>query len=274
MRVTATSAAHASKILFTAPVAPKAAPIWARAWLAERAVTASRVGAVLRLPDLTVISVKEPASLLAKPAFLEDLAQKHRQAPKPSQLVFVFDRGPISREQLMEVLGYFTADRIAEILFAHGAEQAMLVVSEVEAKRLVLDQHKAKRRAHPPAADPLAELADIAATTQTFRADSGRLSAEKLAPAFGISLAELAHLVGRSRQSVSKTPDAPSLQQGLQPFARTARLLSHLSAADFKAWLQTPNTQLDGLTPLEAIRQGEGEVVADLADDMLSGSPA
>jgi hypothetical protein len=235
---------------------------------------ASRVGAVLRLPDLTVISVKEPASLLEKPAFLEDLAQKHRQAPKPSQLVFVFDRGPISRDQLLEVLGYFAVDRIAEVLFAHGAEQAKLVVSEVEAKRLFLDRHARNRRARPAAVDPLAELADVAATTQTFRADSGRLSAEKLAPAFGISLAELAHLVGRSRQSVSKTPDAPSLQKGLQPYARTARLLTRLSATDFKAWLQTPDAQLDGLTPLETIRQGEGEVVADLADDMLSGSPA
>lgn len=86
-------------------------------------------------------------------------------------------------------------------------------------------------------------------------------------------MAELAGLIGKSRQSVSKTEDAESSQESLAPFARIARLRAVLSDDDFRVWLNLPNDALDGITPLAMIRGGGSDVVADLAEDMLSGSP-
>ncbi|HEX9731754.1 MAG TPA: hypothetical protein VGG06_07165 [Thermoanaerobaculia bacterium] len=41
-----------------------------------------------------------------------------------------------------------------------------------------------------------------------------------------------------------------------------------------RAWLRTPNELLDGRSPWAVIRDGNVESVAELAEDMLSGSPA
>jgi len=35
-----------------------------------------------------------------------------------------------------------------------------------------------------------------------------------------------------------------------------------------------PNEEFDGRAPLEVIRGGQVEAIADLAEDMLTGSPA
>jgi uncharacterized protein (DUF2384 family) len=47
-----------------------------------------------------------------------------------------------------------------------------------------------------------------------------------------------------------------------------------LSDEDLRAWLRTPNELLDGRSPWAVIRDGNVESVAELAEDMLSGSPA
>jgi len=60
----------------------------------------------------------------------------------------------------------------------------------------------------------------------------------------------------------------------LQPFERVARVRAVLSQNDFRKWLHLANDQLDGRTPLEAIRHGKVAVVADLVEDMLTGSPS
>ncbi len=121
--------------------------------------------------------------------------------------------------------------------------------------------------------DPLGNLASVIAATSGLRAESGRLSAQRIAASFGLSVAELAKLLGKSRQAVSKTADAESIQEGLAPFARIARLRAVLSDEDFRAWLHLPNELLDGHSPSTVIRDGKAGVVADLAEDMLSGSP-
>jgi len=95
-----------------------------------------------------------------------------------------------------------------------------------------------------------------------------------VASVFGLSVAELAALIGRTRQTASKTPDADSLQPLLQPFERVARVRAVLSQNDFRKWLHLANDELDGRTPLEAIRHGKVAVVADLVEDMLTGSPS
>ena len=121
--------------------------------------------------------------------------------------------------------------------------------------------------------DPLGELRAVIDATKSLRAESGRLSARAVARVFDLSVAELARLLGRTRQAVSKTDDAESLQRGLAPFARVARLQAAVSEKDFRAWLHLANRHLGDRQPLELIGEGHVEVVADLVDDMLTGSP-
>lgn len=85
--------------------------------------------------------------------------------------------------------------------------------------------------------DPLGQLKSVLAATADLRSDSGRLSVQKTADLFDLSTAELARHLGRSRQAVSKTDDADSIQTGLLPFARSAGLRAVLSEADFRSWL-------------------------------------
>ena len=45
-----------------------------------------------------------------------------------------------------------------------------------------------------------------------------------------------------------------------------------LSESDLRSWLNMPNDQLDRRTPIELLRSGKADAVADLAADMLSGN--
>jgi len=121
--------------------------------------------------------------------------------------------------------------------------------------------------------DPLGRLKSIIAATADLRAASGRLSARRVAEAFGLTLAQLAAAIGKARQTVWKTDDAEAIQPRLFPFERTARLRTVLSESDFRSWLNMPNEQLDDRTPIELIRNGKADTVADLAEDMLTGNP-
>lgn len=52
--------------------------------------------------------------------------------------------------------------------------------------------------------------------------------------------------------------------------------LRQLSAdeASVELWLRTPHPTLDGDVPQELIDAGEGEIVLELVEHMLSGTPA
>jgi hypothetical protein len=73
---------------------------------------------------------------------------------------------------------------------------------------------------------------------------------------------------------VTKTPDGLSIQEGLRLFERIYQLRALLSQEGFLAFLNMPNDELDGKTPLDLIRKGRPAIVADLVEDMLTGSPA
>jgi hypothetical protein len=125
-----------------------------------------------------------------------------------------------------------------------------------------------------PRPSPLDQVRSVVGATKELRVSGGNLSARNVADLFGVSLSELAKWLGRTRQAVSKAPAADSLQNQLGYFERIARLRAVLEApADFRKWLRMPNSQLDGKTPLEVLEEGRWQVVADLVDDMLTGSP-
>ncbi len=122
--------------------------------------------------------------------------------------------------------------------------------------------------------DHLGKLKRVIEATWDLRVKSGKLSANNVASVLGLSVAELAALVGRTRQALSKTPDADSLQVLLQPFEGVARLRAVLSKDDFRRWLHLVNDELDGQTPIEMIRRGKVAVIAELVEDTLTGSPS
>src|SRR5258708_6832789 len=62
----------------------------------------------------------------------------------------------------------------------------------------------------PPRPSPLDLVREVVEATEDLRVANGNLSAAAVAAVFGVSLSQLAGWLGRSRQALSKTPDADS----------------------------------------------------------------
>lgn len=103
---------------------------------------------------------------------------------------------------------------------------------------------------------------------------SGQLSPRKVASAFDLSVGELAALIRKKEHSRSTAQDAGSVQSALEPFEHVARLRLVLKGGDFVSWLRKANDELDGRTPRELILEGKIALVAELVEDMLTGSPS
>jgi hypothetical protein len=125
-----------------------------------------------------------------------------------------------------------------------------------------------------PRPSPLDQVRELVQATEDLRVANGNVSAKAIADTFGLSMNQLADWLGRSRQALAKTPAADSLQSELAFFERVARLRAVMPKERFQKWLRMPHHQLDGKSPLELLASGEGQVVADFVDDMLTGAPA
>jgi len=110
----------------------------------------------------------------------------------------------------------------------------------------------------PPRVSPLDQVKGVMTATADLRVAEGNLSAERVAKLFGVSLSQLAAWLGRSRQAMSKTPDADSLQPALSYFERVARLrLMTGSDAEFRKWLRMPHPEIAGKNPLGLLAAGQ-----------------
>lgn len=76
-----------------------------------------------------------------------------------------------------------------------------------------------------------------------------------------------------SRQPLWEPNQAEVPDDARSPFERIARLRAVLSEADLRSWLTSAHEELDGHSPIDLIRANRVDLVADLADDMLTGSP-
>jgi len=264
------------EILFTSATGSVRVPAWVKAFPHE-VRPASELRSLGKLPAMTIVQAEDAETVLAHRAFLVTLVGLHEQETA-GRIVFAFRKS--SREgaktrvhSFAKLLGHFR--RASDIELAHGSEGVRLAVEEAMAKALV-----AVKMAGPPSApvrpcaEPLASVRRVLEATAGLRSDAGRLDAGRVADAFGLSVAELAGLLGRSRQAVSKTPDAESLQPRLRSFERITRLRAVLSGPDFRSWLNLANPGLEGRSPLEIVRTGRVDVVANLAEDLLTGAPA
>jgi hypothetical protein len=264
---------HPSTIL-TSPTGQAVIPRLLRRYR-PKVTRASALRRIKRLPDVTVVRSESIDVLLSHEAFLRDLSERFERTPEPSKVVFLFESkavAPSAQEgakQLVRLFEYFS--RPFDLEVATGVDAAEDAFREALAKIVATRNRAGQASAHQ---DALAKVKRVIAATSDLHASSGKLSATKVAEAFGLSVADLAALIGRSRQAVSKTPDSDFVQPLLGPFERVARLRARLSTEDFRTWLHLTNEQLGKRTPLDLIRDGRVAVVADLAEDMLTGSPA
>lgn len=151
---------------------------------------------------------------------------------------------------------------------AMGKDDLMPRVLEAMAKCIATSESRRKRQ------EPLSAALEVQETRSALVSPkTGRLDAAKIADALGMSVAKLAELVGKTRGTVTKTPDAPALQDKLRPYERILRLKARLPDEKLLAWLEAPNRHLDDRTPRSLIENGRAEVVADLVEDALTGQP-
>ena len=263
-----TSTVQSQEILVTGVGQVARLPEWVKGYGAK-AEPQSAIVELQHLPPLTVVQAGMPATFLAHRDFIRLLVSKQRATRTHNILLLVFhkSRGTTFQEYA-QVLEAFPIRERANIELAFGSEHARGALREALAKLLAGAQS-----AVPERGDPLGQTQRVIDATADLRGLSGKLSAERIAEIFGLSVAEVAGILGRKRQTVSKTPEAESLQPGLLQFERIARLRAVLSPVDFPKWLRMPNDQIGGEAPLDWVRQGRTAAVADFVDDMLSGNP-
>jgi hypothetical protein len=219
------------------------------------------------LPGLTVLCVPHHGHFSDK--WIQPLVTKHLQTSAYSVILLKLD-DELSPENMARVIGKFPESTDVEFLLK--SDNARTTVSKLLAR--VMARNRAAHALSPPAPLLLSEDRSRIDATSDLRNESGRLSVRRVAEVFRLPAANIAEFLGAKRQTVSKTDDAPKLQAKLEPFERIARLRLALSQKQFLSWLQSPHKQLEKRTPLDVIAYGGAETVADLVEDMLTGSPA
>lgn len=258
------------QILLTGPAQGASVPKWLQPFDAQ-IVRVHDFKRSRRLPELTVVRAGALDSIFKEKTFLHVLSRSFDSTPAPAKIVFLLREQKAAESSLTSLVQLFEHfSRPADLEVAMGADAAEHAVEEAIAKLWAI-RNRLVHGTTPD--DPLGTVKEILAATRDLRSPEGRLTAERVAEVFGLSVSELASALGRNRQSVFKTPDSEALQEPLRAFERTARLRALLSDRDFQDWLNLGNQQLEKRSPLDLIREGRASVVADLAEDMLTGNP-
>lgn len=239
-------------------------PSWASRWKPKRTTLDEFCQADL-LSGVLVVSTPGIKDMARERARIAILAEQVLKAAHPVRVVLNFKKGGHTSEQLFEAFKLFRG-ATSRLEVADGDDLLEKSLNEAMAKYRVEDEDREP--------DPLAEAREVIAATESLRSDKGRLSAKAVAEALGIRWSRLAVLLGSTKQAVGKTPDSAALQVPLRPYERIARLRAVLTPKAFLAWMNRPNMHLDDHTPLQIIESGRPNVVADLVESMLTGTPS
>jgi uncharacterized protein (DUF2384 family) len=177
--------------------------------------------------------------------------------PKSGELTLLLNQLTEQKAQMERLLGR-VEDVLRAVNFSGKAGRAALAADgTAQSRKSPLDQVKA-----------------VIESTADLREANGNLSAARVARVFGVSLSQLAQWLERTKQALSKTPDADSLQEPLGYFERVARLrmITH-GDGEFRKWLRTPHELLDNAPPLELLARREWRTLADYVEDILTGNP-
>jgi hypothetical protein len=243
---------------------PGKVPSWASGWEARR-TTVDEWCMQSPLAGVLVLSASNLKDVTREHVRISTLAERVSKASHPVRVVLNFRKGGHSYDQLFEAMKLFRG-ATSRLEIADGDKLLERSLTEAIAKYQVEDEERGP--------DPLAEANEVIAVTETLLSKKGRLDAKAVADALGIPWTRLAVLLGSTKQAVGKTPDSPALQAALRPYERIARLRATLPEKRFLAWMQRSNVHLDDHTPLQIIEEGRAEVVADLVESMLTGTPS
>ena len=199
----------------------------------------------------------------------------------PVRLVLGLTSRPVGLEGLTRVLRLFR-ESLSRVEVANGNEDLEGSLVKALAKYQVESDLKASLvikaliESEETKNDALSQAREVIAATRPLLTKRGRLSAKAVASIFDIPWTRFARQIGSTKQAVDKTPDSAALQPTLRPYERVARLRAVLkdADADFRAWLNRANVHLDNHTPLELVESGRVEIVADLVESMLTGTPS
>ena len=102
---------------------------------------------------------------------------------------------------------------------------------------------------------------------------NGRIDAKRLATYLDVPLSALARAAGKDYKAVFKSPASAPLQPRLAPIQRLVSTLVQAlgDREQALAWLNSPNGEFSGKTPLSLVMAGEAEAVADLVEGTLAG---
>jgi hypothetical protein len=239
-----------------------------------RSVTLKTIVKAGELAPITIVDSLNPAALANNTEFTSALAERFEESSPSNFLVLTFAQSDkIKPELKVKLLKPFAHPERVEINEDIRAVPELL--ESLAAKIQVLNERQADQSSPPLRSSPLDEIKAVVSATGDLRVENGNLSADKIARLFGLSINALAQILGRSRQALTKTPDADSLQTDLSYFERIARLRIALSGdLEFRKWLRMPQSDLNGQTPLRWIERKRWQALADLVDDMLTGAPA
>jgi len=230
------------------------------------------------VPDVMLVELSDKTRPAELKIMMRHLVHLQAQAPDRSRVVFSVKSQPRAHASFItnieQQLKAFPNPGLVDVTFAQSNSD---VATQLNIINFKMDLVPAKDVLAPgisaPRPSPIDKVKSIIDATADLRVDNGKLSADAIAREFNLSINQLATWLGRTRQALSKTPDADSLQHELSFFERVARLRAVVSKDDFLKWLRMPNAQLNHLTPLDLLAKGNGQTLADLVDDMLTGAP-
>jgi hypothetical protein len=252
-----------TRVIFTSLHKEGSVPVWAIKLGAGRS-TFIKASTSSGNPKVIVIREKSPKSYIAQGSFLLKTVSDLSTRSPSSRIVADVGQDDYDLDTITSVMHAFPPKYGNRLDLAFGSSQLRAAVLNALAKVEL-------ERSLP---DPLGEVRKVAAVTKDLRNDEGRLSADLVAGVFGISDAELARHLGKTRQALHKNPATGLMQRALRPYERIARIRAALSQTEFMAWLGRPIRDLDDMTPLDAIASGHAEAVADYAEDALLGTPS
>lgn len=110
---------------------------------------------------------------------------------------------------------------------------------------------------------------------ETRSCETGKLDARLTAKTFGLTMRELAQVLGRDPSGLSRHPASDRLQPVLQPLDELAiqlqEVLGSLEVA--RMWLRAPNPVLSGEAPMVYLGRGDLRTITKLLRMAETGMP-
>jgi hypothetical protein len=223
------------------------------------------------VPDFLWVDLGKSPKLSRAATVLKHLADLQKSTAKDAFLFISGSALPAATHQALVERIYATlpnpADIVADLI---GQPDLGAAVTKF------LAQRKARLTGVEPAAMPARAAAPaVFVPNADLRSERGRLSIKPIAELFGMDAIEIGRLIGRdNKATLSKTPDADSLQALLQPFADIAMLRApDFGDGQFRKWLNTPNEHMQNRAPIAWVREGRVGDVAGFVYGILTGQP-